>query len=75
MSLVLTSQKEPLGISKKGKQKVEEAKCGASGHVSLCRVCARELLLTRSFCIIARMKLTSCIPFCIQYCQFALLKS
>lgn len=50
VSLVLTSQKtcnnEPLGVSKKEKHKVQEAKCSASGHVSLCRMCAREFLLT-----------------------------
>lgn len=78
MSLVLTSQKacnnEPLGVSKEEKHKVQEAKCNAAGHVSLCRMRARELL-TLSFCTIARVKFTSCIPSSIQYSQFALLKS
>lgn len=44
VSLVLTSQKacnnEPLGIGKKEKHKLQEAKCSAFGHVSLCRMCA-----------------------------------
>lgn len=44
MSLVLTSQKacnnEPLGISKKEKHKLQEAKCSAFGHRSLFRMCA-----------------------------------
>lgn len=44
VSLVLTSQKacnnEPLGISKKEKHKLQEAKCSSFGHVSWCRMCA-----------------------------------
>lgn len=44
LSLVLTSQKpchdEPPGISGKEKQKLQEDKCRAFGHISLCRMCA-----------------------------------
>lgn len=29
---------EPLQVSKKEKHKVQEAKCSASGHISLCRM-------------------------------------
>lgn len=44
LSLVLTSQKacnnEPLGITGKEKHKLQEDKCRAFGHISLCRMCA-----------------------------------
>lgn len=70
VSLVLTSQKacnnEPLGLSKKKKHKVQEAKCAAFGHVSLCRMCVRELLLTLTFCTTTRVKFAARIPLCIQ---------